>query len=56
MVVIKKDREEAKGNKPTLMDVSDRTKDRKLSSKRLEFITELHITNFRLFVEVSFKV
>ena len=36
----KKDGEKVKGNKTTLMDISNGTKDRKQSSKRLEFTTE----------------
>jgi len=41
MAVTKKDREVVKGNKPILMDIRNGTIDRKLSSKRLEFTTEL---------------
>ena len=44
MAVIKKDREEAKGNIPIPIDISKGTIDGKLSSKRLEFTTELYIT------------
>jgi len=38
------------------MNINDRTIDGKLSSKRLEFTTELYITNFRSFIEGSFEV
>ena len=38
------------------IEVSNDCKDRKLSPKRLEFMKDLHIINFRSYVDVSFEV
>ena len=39
-----------------LIEVRDSGKDGKQSPKRLEFIKDLYITNFRSFIEISFEV
>ena len=54
---LKKDGEKAKDKEEMVpMEVSDGSKDRKQSPKKLEFMKDLHITNFRLYIEVLFKV
>ena len=53
----KKGGEKAQGSeKIVLIDVGNGRKDTKQSPKRLTFIKELHITNFRLFAEILFEV